>query len=70
MSATILCANVPGSLPVIELTINGPTSSQTHYPDTIEQALSHLDSLGINEIEYDELTDTRLLHPSLPLLAA
>jgi len=62
MSAKITTAHVPNSLPIIELTISTHLSSITTYPDSLDAALNSIQSLGIVEIEYDELTDTRLLH--------
>ena len=65
MSALITIGNVPNSLPVIELTIHDGNHSRTIYPDSLNAALDSIQSLGILEIEYDELTDTRLLHDVL-----
>ena len=65
MSATITTATVPNSLPVIQLTINTEQTSYTSYPPSIDDALATLTALSIDEIEYDYLIDTRLLHDIL-----
>ena len=62
MSAKITTATVPNSLPVIELTITHNDYTTTTYPTSLDAALDSIQSLGIVEVEYDELTDTRLLH--------
>lgn len=62
MSARITTANVPNSLPIIELTITTNNHTTTTYPTSLDAALDSIQSLGIVEVEYDELTDTRLLH--------
>lgn len=65
MSATITLAHVPNSLPVIQLTLTTPEASSTSYPTTLDSALATINGLGITEIEYEELVDTRLIHDTL-----
>lgn len=62
MSAQITVATVPNMLPIIQLTITNNNNTSTTYPDSLDAALNSIQSLGIIEIEYDELTDTRLIH--------
>jgi hypothetical protein len=65
MSATITTATIPSGLPIVQLTISNCNQSITIYPASIEDALNSIDQLGITEIEYDHIIDTRLLHPSI-----
>jgi len=62
MSATITTLFVPVGMPIVELIINDGNKLTTTYPQSFDHAVESLISLGIENVEYDEIVDSRLLH--------